>query len=195
MNQTETILCEGESEVAYIQALGRIMYRPDGSIKRAPFYPRLIGSGYCGVVIGAYKKARSANRKDPIQVLVDKDVYLRNDKNSGTDYQNKSTAIPNFLFSTMNFEDYLMLHCENSILDSWVTICQSKNHFSVPMHSCDYEPLFKQYFPEYEKGSLPFDLTKEVVNRMFSNLRSTPIRNEFGEYLCDLVQSEKLKFY
>lgn len=194
-NKPEVILCEGASELAYVKELGRLLYRADSIARSAPFIPRLIGNGYFLTVSKSYRKERKQNLRDTIWIWVDKDLYVRNDKDCADRYSTKAKGIPDFFFSEMNFEDFLILHCSEEIIREWLDFCYMHDHFHVPIHSEVYEPEFKKYFPDYKKGDLPFDLTRDRVETMMKNLESYPIKNDFGVYLSLLIKNGVLKFY
>ena len=192
---TETILCEGQSELVYVQEVNRILCRNNFS---AAFYAKLIGNGLFSNVIKAYKKEHRTNRKGIFYAWVDFDLYHRNEKQSFGQYerhQSNGNSQPKFLFSRMNFEDFLALHCEDPQLNKWLDICEENNHFSSPMTAAVCTPLFtKNIFPNYKKGTLPFALSKNKLETMFSNLNKTQIQNDFGKHLLEELEQGKLRF-
>ena len=54
------------------------------------------------------------------------------------------------------------------------------------MHSTEYEPLFKEQFPEYKKGELPDSLTEltneQVENALIHSLDDTIL------FRCDFIE-------
>ena len=189
----EIILCEGESELAYIQELNRLLVKNNTSYGRA-FIPKCIGSGYFNLVKKAYIAERKRNPKDTIFIWVDKDLYVRNDKNCLDEYKKRPNSLPEFFFSIMNFEDFIVLHCQDEIVSQWIDFCTQKRHFSSPMHASEYEPFIKKMFPDYQKGELPFNLTSEHVRQMMKNLHKYQIDNDFGEHISQEIQQGNLKF-
>ena len=81
----------------------------------------------------------------------------------------------------MNFEDYLVLHCMPEIVEDWQSICESNNHFVVPMCARQYEKLFNKFIStnfgtDYRKGEVPFDLTQQRILQLFDNLKSNKFK-------------------
>lgn len=64
------------------------------------------------------------------------------------------------------------------------------------MHAREYEPLFRDFWPDYQKGDMPFELTRQRLEQMFVNLEipDMPIRNGFGQYVRDELAAGRLKF-
>ena len=89
-----TIICEGSSENAYLQSLNRILRCTNYSWDVGPFIPRVAHQGYYGSVIAKLKEEQQRNRKSTFHVWVDRDIYIRNTKNSQTNYQQKPKNIP-----------------------------------------------------------------------------------------------------
>lgn len=91
--KTYIILCEGSSEVAYIQILNRILN--DNNINIS-FAVKEIGTGNFSDVEKAYKKQCKENKKLEKVIWVDKDIYKRNDRNNNTKYAKKKNNIQTF---------------------------------------------------------------------------------------------------
>jgi hypothetical protein len=140
------IVCEGFSEVAYIQQLNRLLRELNVSINLCP---KKVGTGEYKSVMARYKIESKNNLRTKVLVWVDYDIYVRNC------IQDK---VP-FMFNKQNFEDFLFLHLDDDKLNVWLSICQAHNHFSEPMYSEEYMPLVRQHFSNYQKGDLPFDVT------------------------------------
>jgi hypothetical protein len=90
-----------------------------------------------------FNNARTSNRGTGIKIWVDYDIYLRNDKDNMTQYQNKPTRIPDFHFSFHNFEDFLVMHMEDQRVRAWHECVEPTGHFRKPLHSRDYGPHFR----------------------------------------------------
>lgn len=110
------ILCEGSSEYAYIQILNRILN--DNNINIS-FVAKGIGTGHFSDVEKAYKKQCKENKKIDKVIWVDKDIYKRNDRNNGIEYAGKADNISDFLFTTYNFEDFLVMHLDDDTVNKW----------------------------------------------------------------------------
>lgn len=195
MAGVEIVVCEGDSEVAYVNELNRLLYRDPFGFKMLAFRAVCAESGHFDRIKRVVKTEKAANPSSRLLVWVDFDVYCRNDLNNRLKYQNRK-GLPDFLFSVMNFEDFLMMHCETPQLKAWTEVCRRHRHFEVPMHAWEYEPLFRDFWPDYQKGDMPFELTRQRLEQLFVNLEipDLPIRNEFGQYVRDELAAGRLKF-
>lgn len=195
MAGVEIVVCEGDSEVAYVNELNRLLYRDPFGFKMLAFRAVCAESGHFDRIKRVVKTEKAANPSSRLLVWVDFDVYCRNDLNNRLKYQNRK-GLPDFLFSVMNFEDFLMMHCETPQLKAWTEVCRRHRHFEVPMHAREYEPLFRNFWPDYQKGDMPFELTRQRLEQLFVNLEipDLPIRNEFGQYVRDELAAGRLKF-
>ena len=180
------ILCEGESEIAYIQELNRYLRENECDFI---FIPKLIGSGFFTDVHKKHKEERKKNLRTPIKIFLDDDIYVRNEgkreQDNGSLFAN-SEYKDEFMFNTHNFEDFLMLHYDDDTLGQWLTKCTETNHRSVPMHSVQYMPLVKGLFPNYEKGELLFSpIDQEKLDNLFRHNEdeSIFIKSTFATYL------------
>ncbi|MEF2913614.1 MAG: hypothetical protein U0O25_04735 [Succinivibrio sp.] len=183
------VLCEGESEFNYITSLNRILCFRNNPYAIL-FKAVLIGSGKFVTVKREYDKALKNNKKekDNILIWIDYDIYQRNENDNNTLYKNK-LGIPDFLFSYMNFEDFLILHLSKNVVDEWYKKC--KDHFFYnPKSSKEYLPLFKKYFCDYKKGELPIQLNKNTLENMFKNLNEfNNYKNDFASFLSEKISS------
>ena len=183
------VLCEGESEFNYITSLNRILCFRNNTYAIL-FKAVLIGSGKFVTVKREYDKALKNNKKekDNILIWIDYDIYQRNENDNNTLYKNK-LGIPDFLFSYMNFEDFLILHLSKNVVDEWYKKC--KDHFFYnPKSSKEYLPLFKKYFCDYKKGELPIQLNKNTLENMFKNLNEfNNYKNDFASFLSEKISS------
>ena len=183
------VICEGKSERNYLAALNRLFR--DSGIKLTVLCPTPEsknddGGGHFKSIMRKYKEACHRNRHAKLWIWVDKDLYLRNDRNCMDLYQKKPENIPDFLFSVNNFEDFLVLHCSTDRVHEWMNTCRAHNHFDIPMHSKEYETLFKDQFPEYKKGELPDSLTlltnEQIENALTHSLDDTIL------FRCDFIE-------
>lgn len=188
-NKTIILLCEGASEVAYIQELNRYLRENECDFR---FAPKLIGSGFYSDVCRKHKEEYKANPRTPVKILLDDDIYVRNENAREQDNSSKLTTCPykeEFLFNTHNFEDFLMLHRDDETLNLWLAKCAETNHENVPMHSAQYMPLVKAIFPNYEKGNFPFNgINQEMLDNLFRHNEGSTIfiKSEFATYLKSL---------
>ena len=175
-----TILCEGPSEVAYVSELSGFLDDIDAPIN---FIPKNIGTGHFVAAVKEYKKNKKSNPKGTISIWVDKDTYIRNDENDRENYKKKNKAIPNFLFTRFNFEDFLVMHLSEDNLEKWREICKKHDHFHNPMHSDTYEPLYIQnIFPNYKKGDMPIEINEENLKLAIERQNDPTI-----EFKCDFL--------
>ena len=183
------VICEGRSEFAYVQSLNRMLTTVEG---RAAFVPKSADCGNFSAIKRCYQKQKKSNRESEILIWVDRDIYVRS-KVEIEAYAKKKN-IPDFFFSTMNFEDVLALHQPKSVLYEWDTICVRKNHFTNPMTDDQYIPLYtKTVCSDYRKGTFPpgFRLTKTVLENAFANNEdpNVNIRCDFLTWLKKQIEN------
>lgn len=178
------IVCEGESEWAYLQRLQGFL--DDQELPPNTFETplqfiapaRIIAKGGSfGKLKSHYNKTRKSNSKASIQIWADFDLYHRNDYQCATHYAAKTAGIPDFLFSFHNFEDFFALHFEGDVLAEWINFGSpmGHRHFTTPLHSDGYLPEIKRIFPGYEKGGLPADFVSWAsLRNLKSNLGHQP---------------------
>ncbi len=183
------IVCEGVSEYTYLQKLNRFLRANGYSFT---FVSKVVGSGHFKEVQKKYRAERRNNHAFPIQIWVDKDTYIRNDAGDKKSYEQKNKTVPDFLFSCMNFEDFLTLHMERDVLEKWYRVCCKVNHHRVPLREKVYLPLLKKHvFPAYQKGDIPFDITLERLQCLFKH-KDVPeycFRCGFADFLENLMSS------
>lgn len=176
------IVCEGESEHAYLQRLQSFLEPQTPDLPLVFSVPRsgIAGNGTFGVVKSAFNKTRRDNEKSSIQVWVDFDLYHRNDRDCAGEYAAKTSGIPDFLFSFHNFEDFLALHWSGAQLAEWLRYGSSagRNHFAAPLHADDYLPEIRRLFPDYQKGALSPDfISWASLQNLKANLHHQPSSN------------------
>lgn len=157
------IVCEGESEWAYLQRLQSFLDQqpmPDGGFEPPLRFiaPErvIVKNGAFGKLKKRYSDTRKQNKNSSIQVWVDFDLYHRNDKSCAVHYARKPEGIPDFRFSFYNFEDFFALHSDGERFQEWLNF-GARGHFATPLHSAGYLPEIKRIFPCYAKGDLPAD--------------------------------------
>lgn len=178
--ETVVVICEGSSENTYLQELNRFFRE-----HRIPlvFSTKVIGSGVYKAAVNRYRDARRELKNTEIVIWVDQDIYLTSQRKL---YENKPGTIPDFLFSRMNFEDFLALHMDRRTVMRWQAVCEEHGHFSEPLPSALYMPLYKvACFPHYRKGKLPFALNEQALSRLFANQKRKAVRFrcDFGVFL------------
>ncbi len=189
--KTYIILCEGSSEVAYIQILNRILN--DNNINIS-FAVKEIGTGHFSDVEKAYKKQCKENKKLEKVIWVDKDIYKRNDRNNNTKYAKKKNNIPDFLFTIYNFEDFLVMHLGDDTINSWEQILNTNGHFNQPLISDEYEQIIKDniaIFKDYKKGIIPFDITLDNIKQAYRIHQNSNIK--FKSDFLDFVNEHIIR--
>ena len=201
MNSPILIVCEGSSEENYITQLNRLFRYPGSECK--VFIPCNAHSGKYSFIRKKYNDVLKKNKKqkDNIKIWLDKDLYIREGTEEYSRYNSKEYLISQCLFSLMNFEDYLALHCSPEIAEEWQNTCESNNHLVVPMHASQYEELFnkfisKNFSTDYRKGDVPFELTQGALFQLFDNLKSKRFKfeNDFGTFLMNLYEANYIEF-
>ncbi len=201
------IVCEGESEWAYLQRLQAFIddqeVPPDTF--EAPLHfisPKsaIARTGSFGKLKTIYNKYRNDNGKRcSIQIWSDFDLYHRNDKHCAEYYAQKTAGIPDFLFSFHNFEDFYALHFDGQTLEEWQRYGGplGRNHFASPLHCPDYMPEVARIFPGYKKGGLPPDfVSKASLQNLKNNLNLQPDSNphdlqgvrSFATFIIDQIE-------
>lgn len=185
-----TVICEGISEYAYIQQLNRWLNDNDYS---CVLLPKPAGSGHFTAVQRKYQSEKRANPKQDIIIWVDKDTYVRNDAKDRENYEHKSKKMPDFQFSVMNFEDFLVLHLDSYVLENWFQICSRHRHHIKPMTENIYLPLLCQHiFNNYVKGELPFDIDTNSLTKLLRNNKGKHFfRSNFVDLLEELMSKHK----
>lgn len=201
------IVCEGESEWAYLQRLQAFLdsqqLPPDTFETPLKFIvPErvIVKNGSFGKMKSRYNKTRKENKNTTsVQIWADFDLYHRNDKKCAELYAAKTAGIPDFLFSFHNFEDFYALHFNGRELAEWLQYGSpaGRRHFTAPLHARDYVPEIKRIFPGYKKAELPADFVSwAALKNLNANLRLQPKSNphslqgiqSFAEFLISEIE-------
>ena len=185
-NKVYIILCEGDSEFAYLQELNRFLRENNYSLT---FSAKIIGTGYYKNVLQKYSNEKKNNPRLPIKTLLDNDIYCRNDRENKVNFE-KSKIKEHFLFNIQNFEDFLILHYDDETLKKWLEICRQNNHEKEPMHSKNYMPQFQKLVPNYSKGSCPFSPLEHInLENLFRHNADINIfiKSDFASLLKNLL--------
>ena len=197
------IVCEGESEWAYLQRLQSFLDQQplfDGDFETplrliAP-QQAIAKGGKFGTLKKQYSKTRKGNKRVDIQIWADFDLYHRNDQHCADHYARKTAGIPDFLFSYHNFEDFFALHWDGNQFQEWLRF-GNQGHFTTPLHSDGYLPEIKRIFPGYGKGKLPADfitwdalnnLKRTRVHRPTSNPNNLQGLGSFADFLIAEIE-------
>lgn len=201
------IVCEGESEWAYLQRLQAFIddqevppHTFEAPLRFISPESAIAKNGSFGKIKAIYNDARKANgMRCSIQVWADFDLYHRNDKRCAEHYARKTAGIPDFLFSFHNFEDFYALHFDGDALGEWLRFGGpfGRHHFTSPLHSHGYMPEIERIFPGYKKGGLPPNfVSKSSLRNLKNNLKLQPESNphdlqgirSFAEFLIDQIE-------
>ncbi len=193
------VICEGRSEYVYLERLQSFLDNQSESWDvPLKFLPKITcenGGGDYKHVVSGYNGQYKKNKRGRIEIWVDYDIYLRNDRNNLSNYSDKAPGIPDFKFSFHNYEDFLVLHMENHLIQNWLTLVKPTGHFVTPLHSKEYEPLFENIIPGYRKGDLSPDfISKDSLLRLKQNVQNPIIRptvdvrfGNFAEFLIGQI--------
>lgn len=175
------VVCEGLSESNYIKMLNRFLENNDYNLV---FKAEPVKCGHYDAVEKKYLNEYGENNKNQANIIiwVDYDTYKRNDKEDGDSYKGKPKDIPDFLFSKMNFEDFLVLHREDEAVNKWDEICRENEHDKKPMKSEKYMQLIQKIFPRYKKRDIPIEITEESLANLFRHNKGGSIFSETNEF-------------
>jgi len=159
------IICEGDSEVAYIKQLQSFLDKEAAGIRQLVFVPKNAASGHFTSICKMLKEIRKKNRNHKnVQIWVDYDLYHpQRPKNKRQNYLDRPQGVPAFHFSFHNFEDFLILHYPLDTVRKWVSVFENTGHFTQPLHHETYKPHFSTIFPDYRKGLLPVQFVNAVT--------------------------------
>lgn len=188
------VICEGASEVAYTQELNRFLNENNQSLILSPSNAE---SGNLKV-IKRHCRALKCKITAAI-VMLDSDIYKRNDNNNFTLYEQNKNRLPRFCFQHFNFEDFLLMHYPPSILKKWRSRMKESGHYTNPLHENEYIEVFTQFVCEhknklqflsiYQKGDMPFVLTSEKLRNLFTNNRNSELpRSDFATFLQNHIR-------
>ena len=202
------LICEGPSEWTYLQRLAAFIVdklppMEDGFTPRLLFFPTItndkIGGGSFKLVQRTYRKSCPQNRKLPLRIWVDCDIYIRNssasERANATGYAQKKT-MPDFNFMVMNFEDFVAMHFPDEVFEAWKVGMQAAGHFEVPLQGIDYAPHFEKIWQvymhsighkdadPYRKGTLPEDfITVDSLKNMIRHCEDELLLPLFKSYV------------
>ncbi|MCA6069767.1 MAG: RloB family protein [Endomicrobium sp.] len=185
------IICEGKSEVAYIQELNKYFREKNISIN---LVSKQADNGSYAAVVKKYKEFKKNNKHGfRMWIWVDRDIYKRNERKNMDKYNKKPDGVPNFCFNIFNFEDFFILHYPKDKVSNYRKLCENKDHFKNPLHSEDYMPLIKKVIEGYNKGSLPngFEISAKTLNNLFTNNKDLQkeLQNDFANELYNIINN------
>ena len=184
------VVAEGQSEIAYLNELNR--YFREEEINTV-FYPVKAVNGQYREVRKAYNAVVKKNRKSRIEILVDRDIYIRDDSERKDYCRRAEDGLPPFRFSYMNFEDFLILHFSPHRAERWARLASEHGHDTIPLTAKEYLALQKYSRiwgkVHYRKGEVPFEITTERLNNLIENDRSSTIfmHSDFTDVIIEIL--------
>ena len=193
------IVCEGNSDYSYLNALQRFIENelplPEGQIDTPLRFvpcpdPYGAGTGDYEKIVQTYREAVEDFAPDPVEIWVDADIYIRNEpspfdssKHNGDEYRSRESDIPIFHFSYHNFEDFVAFHCDEVMFAKWkanvlyaVGRETNRTHCDCPMSRSEYAPHFQKVIPHYSKRKMPFSLSVERLANLRRNLQDPEVK-------------------
>ena len=179
------VVCEGRSEYVYLERLQSFLDSQATAFdvplhfhpcKRNNADGSECGGGFYKSVVTCYRQQYRNNRRTPIEIWVDHDLYLRNDYHNRDLYLNRPAGIPTFRFSYHNFEDFIVMHKDEETVRKWHSLFAPTGHYTTPLHAIDYLPCLESVLPGYKKGDLSPDfISREALQFLKRNAVSPKI--------------------
>ena len=186
------VIAEGQSEIAYLSELNRFLREEETGWV---FYPVKAVNGQYREVRKTYNQVWKKNRKARIEILVDRDIYIR-EPNERDDYrQRKNDDLPYFRFSYMNFEDFLIMHLGPERAKRWCSIASEHGHNVIPLAAKEYLALMHSSGvwgrTHYRKGTMPFEIDYARLRNLIRNDsdRSLFIHSDFTDVIIEVIPS------
>lgn len=198
-----TIICEGDSECAYVNQLCRLLL---ASGVQENFQAIPVGGGDFKLILGACKANKYTSRLPFFKVMLDYDRYKRNDRDCNKRYEaaKKKIKLPDFLFQHHTFEDFLLMHCSVDIVRAWQVFAKA-HFFNTPLTKGPYIERLKAFAQQhpgelawvtsYKKGEFPFsELTLDHLRNLFANntTAALPPYSDFATFLKTLLSPYNL---
>ena len=188
------VIAEGQSEIAYLNELNRFLREEEiGWV----FYPVKAVNGQYREIRKTYREVWRRNRSARIEILVDRDIYIR-EQNEREDYRHREDdGLPFFRFSYMNFEDFLILHLGSRKAEKWCGLASSRGHDVIPLAAKEYLSLMHSSGiwgrKHYKKGAMPFEIDYTRLHNLIRNDsdRSLFIHSDFTDIIIEILPSLK----
>lgn len=189
------VFCEGKTEYNYIQSINSFLR--DHDIFDIRFTPKNLPEGLR--VNNYFSKIKQFRARDlkyftHFYAWLDFDIFKRANKNikeieeniNKISFNGKSVKL---LLNYMNGEDFIILHEEDSKIETWKVVCNKKNHFNNPMYESTYLPLFQRVITGYKKSNI-LDLDKEKIGKCINNIEknSIPFKSDIKEILEKILK-------
>ncbi len=184
------VIAEGQSEIAYLNELNR--YFREEEINTV-FYPVKAVNGQYREVRKAYNAVVKKNRKSRIEIMVDRDIYVRDEDERKAYSKRETDGLPPFRFSYMNHEDFLILHLSPPRAERWARIASEHGHGTIPLTAKEYLALQKYSHiwgkVHYRKGEVPFEITRGRLDNLIRNDRDSSIfiHSDFTDVIIEIL--------
>lgn len=192
-NTIYLVICEGDSEVAYVQELNRYLNEQGRSL----VFQTVNAGGGGFSSLRQCCRDRKTRRNGRTFVMADKDIYQRNENGNEDSYEHEKDVLPPFLFQSWNFEDFLVLHFPTVIVEEWRNLSAMNGHLGNPKQAKDYAPIYAEFCQRhadvlaydlpYDKGDMPFALTTKHMVDLFANNKQEFPHSDFAELLKGIV--------
>ena len=196
------VICEGRSELRYLQRLRNFLDQQRRGLLPFVLIPRVAGSGFFDVLCKALKAAQKdiTSHYYRFGIWTDYDIYRRDENKCMTLYRERRaqpSAFPTIRFSYHNFEDFLMLHCPEDHVQQWRGVLAQTLHVTNPLNRKEHLARFQAVFPNYRKGSLPPDfiswgslrqLKANLAHRIITPPSDDADCGDFAAFLIDALE-------
>ncbi len=189
------IIVEGQSEIAYFNELNRF-FREESV--NAVFYPVKAVNGLYKEVKKTYRRVKREQSNSRIEILVDRDIYIRSPLESSSYLLREKDGLPYFRFSYMNHEDFLILHQTRRRAERWNSIMKDAGHDIIPLTAKEYmAEIYSSRIwggVHYKKGEVPFRMSWERIENLISNDRESSIflHSDITDVLLEVIPPDKL---
>ncbi len=191
IKKTITVICEGQSEIAYINSLNRFFREEEIDWVLNPV--KAVNGQY-REIRRTYNALKRTGRKARIEILVDRDIYIREEKERDGYRNREKDGLPFFRFSYMNFEDFLILHLPRRTALRWSDAARSVFHDVAPLAARDYLSLLSSqrvWRRRYKKGRMPFRIDWQSLDNLIRNDSDGRIfmHSDFTDLLIEILPS------
>ncbi len=190
MKRVIIVIAEGKSEVVYLNELNRFFREEEVD---CVFYPVKAVNGQYREVRRTYNEVRRKYKNERIEILVDKDIYIREEKEKEDYRKREEDGLPYFTFSYNNFEDFLILHLPYKDAKMWSDIASRHGHNLVPLVASEYLVLLSDSAiwgrTHYKKGTMPFKIDLSRLENLIANDRRKDIfmHSDFTDIIISVL--------
>lgn len=196
-NSVYLVICEGDSEIAYVQELNRFLNEQGCRVVLQTVNAG--GGGFSSV--RQCCRDRKTRRNGRTFVMADRDIYFRNDNGCGEALEQDKDLLPPFLFQSWNFEDFLLMHFPAELVGEWRKLSRINGHLRDPKCANDYRPIYDEfcrnhaevlgYDLPYEKGDMPFELSTRHMENLMKNSSDEFPKSDFAKMIVEVARMKK----